>query len=110
MKDIVKKLNKVIVAIGVACLLLGLVGYSQPAQGSLTFLDGSVFISVSGTDHYSYGNWSFPTGNWYSANTQDGWTSASVNFDMAWGWTAWILYSLYHGWSEEVTFLYDVDY
>ena len=110
MKDITKKLTKAFVTAGVACLLLGIVGHSQPARGDLEFGGGTTWVYVSGTDHYSYGDWSFPAGDWYDNNTAEGWASAYVDYTLDWGWTAWVLYSLYWGWSEEVTFLYDVDY
>lgn len=110
MNRILKRLNKAMVAVGVACLLLGVAGYSQPARGSLIFDYGSIRIGVTGTDHFSYGNWSYGSGSWIAENTADAWVSGSVYFSFEWGWTAWVLYSLYNGWAEEVSFLYDVNY
>ena len=109
MKDTMKKLTKAFVTAGVACLLLGIVGYTQPARGGLVFSDGDVWVSVSGTDHYSYGQWEYGYG-WLTGNTQDSWSSGYAYFTCEWGWSALVLYSLYHSWNEEVLFLYDVDY
>ena len=108
MRTLGRNAGKVLAAMGVACLLLGVCARA-PLSGA-TLADATQTMGISGTasQHWSYGQFDLTLNGWLTANSRDNWGSGDVPYSLLQSrWLACILHSFEAGHFVEVVWQWD---